>query len=142
MAMGMLGPLASGMGGTNGVNGLEKAGEQLDTATLAATTDAAARGGGGGAGGIGGATGVMSSFTRPTGSFNAPGPPKLPSGWAPGAGGAPEVATSAHPSGTGGSGGLYGAPPPHMARDDRGREGSAEGRTMQLTVGPRTGRED
>ena len=142
MAMGMLGPLTSGMNANSLTGGLEKAAGDLDTTTLAATTDAAARGGGGGAGGIGGATGVMSSFTRPTGSFNAPGPPKLPTGWAPGAGGAPEVATSAHPSGAGGSGGLYGAPPPHMARDDRGREGSAEGRTMQLTVGPRIGRED
>jgi hypothetical protein len=113
----------------------------LDQATLAATTDAAARGGGG-AGGVGGAAGVMSSFTRPTGSFNAPGPPKLPTGWAPGGAALPEAATSAHPAATGGSGGLYGAPPPHMARDERGREGSAEGRTMQLTVGPRSGRED
>jgi hypothetical protein len=143
MAMGMLGPLTSGMNaGGVGTAGLEKAAGQLDPTTLAATTDAAARGGGGGgAGGLGGAGGVMSSFTRPTGSFNAPGPPKLPTGWAPGAGGAPEVATSAQPGTAGGSGGLYGAPPPHMARDERGKE-AAEGRTMQLTVGPRIGRED
>jgi PPE-repeat protein len=143
MAMGMLGPLTQGMNpGALGAAGLEKAAGTLDPTTLAATTDAAARGGGGGgAGGLGGAGGVMSSFTRPTGSFNAPGPPKLPTGWAPGAGGAPEVASSAHPAGTGGSGGLYGAPPPHMARDERGKD-AAEGRTMQLTVGPRTGRED
>jgi PPE-repeat protein len=143
MAMGMLGPLSSGMN-ANSVTGagLEKATGELDQATLAATTDAAARGGGGGAGGLGGATGVVSSFTRPTGSFNAPGPPKLPTGWAPGAGATPEVATSAHPAATGGGGGLYGAPPPHMARDERGKDGSAEGRTMQLTVGPRIGRED
>jgi PPE-repeat protein len=142
MAMGMLGPLASGMNaGGPATAGLEKAAGEMDSTTLAATTDTAARGGGG-TGGLGGATGVMSSFTRPTGSFNAPGPPKLPTGWAPAAGGAPEVATSAHPAATGGGGGLYGAPPPHTARDERGREGSAEGRTMQLTVGPRTGRED
>ncbi len=141
MAMGMLGPLTSGMN-ANGLNGLEKTAGELDQATLAATTDAAARGGGGGAGSVGGAAGVMSSFTRPTGSFNAPGPPKLPTGWAPGAGAVPEAATSAHPATAGGTGGLYGAPPPHMARDERSREGSAEGRTMQLTVGPRTGRED
>jgi len=143
MAMGMLGPLTSGMN-ANSVTGagLEKAAGGLDQATLAATTDAAARGGGGGAGGLGGASGVMSSFTRPTGSFTAPGPPKLPTGWAPGAGGAPEVAASAHPAATGGGGGLYGAPPPHAARDERGKEGSADGRTMQLTVGPRIARED
>ena len=129
---------ASGMGGANGVNGLEKAGRGSG-----AGGDHRCRcaWGGGGAGGIGGATGVMSSFTRPTGSFNAPGPPKLPSGWAPGAAGAGSGDVRA-PTGAGGSGGLYGAPPPHMGRDDRGRDGSAEGRTMQLTVGPRTGRED
>ncbi len=144
MAMGMLGPLTSGMNG-GGVNGLEKAAGGLDQRTLAATTDAAARGGGGGgAGGIGGGAGVMSSFTRPTGSFNAPGPPKLPTGWAPGSAMAPEVPSSVQPTAGAGTGGLYGAPAAagHAARDDRGQGGSAEGRTMQLTVGPRTGRED
>ncbi len=147
MAMGMLGPLSSGMNGA-GVSGLEKAAEGFDQTALAATTDAAARGGGGGgAGGIGGGAGVMSSFTRPTGSFNAPGPPKLPAGWAPGSATAPEVASSVQPTAGSGTGGLYGAPAAagaagHMGRDERGREGSAEGRTMQLTVGPRTGRED
>ena len=127
----------------------ERAGQErragLDQTTLAATTDAAARGGGGGgAGGVGGAAGVMSSFTRPTGSFNAPGPPKLPTGWAPGSAAAPEVAGSVQPTAGAGTGGLYGAPAAagHMARDERGKEGSAEGRTMQLTVGSRTGRED
>ncbi len=143
MAMGMLGPLTSGMSG-GGPNGLDKAAADLNQAPLAAATDAAARGGGGGgAGGIGGA-GVMSSFTRPTGSFNAPGPPKLPTGWTPGGAAVPDVASSVQPTAGAGTGGLYGAPAAagHMARDDRGREGSAEGRTMQLTVGPRTGRED
>src|SRR5215218_4045125 len=143
MAMGMLGPLSQGMGhgGLSGA-GIDKVG-QFDQATLAATTDAAARGGGGGggAGGLGGGAGVMSSFTRPTGSFNAPGPLKLPTGWTPGAG-IPEVATSAGPATGAGTGGLYGAPGAagaagHMGRDERGRDGSAEGRTMQLTVGPR-----
>jgi PPE-repeat protein len=141
MAMGMLGPLSSGMN-PGGLAGLEKAAG--DQAALAATTSTdAVRGGGGGGGyggGIAGAHGVMSSYTRPTGSFNAPGPPKLPAGWAPAAE-VPEAATSARPSSTGGTGGLYGAPPPHMLRDDRSKEGPAEGRTMQLTVGPRTGRE-
>ena len=119
---------------------------EFDQTALAATTDAAARGGGGGAGGLGGGAGLMSSFTRPTGSFNAPGPPKLPTGWTPGAA-VPEVAASASPAAGGGAGGLYGAPAAagaagHMGRDERGRDGSAEGRTMQLTVGPRSGRED
>ena len=141
MAMGMLGPLTQGMG-AGGPNGLASATGGLDQTTLAATTDAAARGGGGG--GIGGGAGVVSSFTRPTGSFNAPGPPKLPTGWAPGGEAAPEVAGSVQPTAGAGTGGLYGAPAAagHMARDERGKEGSAEGRTMQLTVGSRTGRED
>ncbi len=145
MAMGMLGPLTSGMnaGSLTGAAGLEKAAGGLDQATLAATTDAAAAAEVAAARRLGGATGVMSSFTRPTGSFNAPGPPKLPTGWAPGAASGAgsgdvraarrrqvaEAACTAHP-------------PPHAARDERGKEGSAEGRTMQLTVGPRTGRED
>ena len=147
MAMGMLGPLTQGMGGGGvGGAGIDKVG-QFDQTALAATTDAAARGGGGGgAGGLGGGAGLMSSFTRPTGSFNAPGPPKLPTGWTPGAA-VPEVAASASPAAGGGAGGLYGAPAAagaagHMGRDERGRDGSAEGRTMQLTVGPRSGRED
>jgi PPE-repeat protein len=148
MAMGMLGPLTQGMGqGGLGGAGIDKVG-QFDQTALAATTDAAARGGGGGggAGGIGSGAGVMSSFTRPTGSFNAPGAPKLPTGWTPGAA-VPEFAASANPAMAGGTGGLYGAPAAagaagQMGRDDRGRDGSAEGRTMQLTVGPRSGRED
>ena len=116
MAMGMLGPLTQGMsGGGAGGAGIDKAG-QFDQTTLAATTDAAARGGGGGgAGGIGGGAGLMSSFTRPTGSFNAPGPPKLPTGWAPAAG-VPEVAASASPAAGGGTGGLYGARLPRRCR--------------------------
>ncbi len=144
MAMGMLGPLSSGMNSNALTGGIENAGESLGTTTLASTTGVGAGGGGAGLGGVGGATGVMSSFTRPTGSFNAPGPPKLPTGWAPGAGGVPEAATSVQPTAGAGTGGLYGAPAAagHMARDERGKEGSAEGRTMQLTVGPRTGRED
>ncbi|MGH3677625.1 MAG: PPE domain-containing protein, partial [Mycobacterium sp.] len=65
--------------------------------------------------------------------------PKLPAGWAPGAAAAPEVATSAQPvAAGGGTGGLYGAP--MMARDERSKDDAAEGRTVQLTVGPRTGR--
>jgi PPE-repeat protein len=144
MAMGMLGPLSQGMG-AGGVGGIDKV-AAVDQTTLAGATDAVARGGGGGGvGGIGGGgTAVMSSFTRPTGSFNAPGPPKLPTGWAPGSATAPPVASSVAPTAGAGTGGLYGAPAAagHMARDERGKEGSAEGRTMQLTVGPRTGRED
>lgn len=148
MAMGMLGPLSQGMGGGAGITGVDKLTGGLDQTTLASTTNAGVGGGGGGgAGGIGSGAGVMSSFTRPTGSFAAPGPPKLPTGWTPGAG-VPEVATSAGPAMGGGTGGLYGAPAAANAasqmggRDERGRDGSAEGRTMQLTVGPRSGRED
>jgi PPE-repeat protein len=138
MAMGMLGPLASGMNANSMSGELDKSStEQLNSAALASTTDAAARGGGGG-GGIGGAP-VMSSYTRPTGSFNAPGPPKLPAGWAPAAPAAPEVVTSAQPAAAGGTGGLYGAPMA-MGAGERSKEGAAEGRTVQLTVGPRTGR--
>ena len=148
MAMGMLGPLTQGMGRVASAAQASTRSASSTRATLAATTDAAARGGGGGggAGGIGSGAGVMSSFTRPTGSFNAPGAPKLPTGWTPGAA-VPEVASSAGPAMGGGTGGLYGAPAAagaagHMGRDERGRDGSAEGRTMQLTVGPRSGRED
>lgn len=140
MAMGMLGPLTSGMS-ANGLAGEELtklAGDQK-TATLAATTDAATRGGGGGVGGIGVATGVLSSYTRPTGSFNAPGPPKLPTGWTPDTPATPEIAASAQP-GAGGTGGLYGAAPPAMARDQRARDAAGENRTLQLTAGPRTER--
>jgi PPE-repeat protein len=147
MAMGMLGPLSQGMG-AGGVAGIDKV-AAVDQTTLAGATDAVARGGGGGGGGLGGVGGgtVLSSFTRPTGSFNAPGPPKLPAGWAPGSASAPEVASSVQPTAGAGGGGLYGAPAAggaagHMGRDERGKDGSAEGRTMQLTVGPRTGRED
>ena len=129
MAMGMLGPLTQGMSG-GGLGGAwtKKAGE-LDQATLAATTDAAARGGGGGggAGGLGSGAGVMSSFTRPTGSFNAPGAPKLPTGWTPGAA-VPEVAASAGPATAGGTGGLYGAPGAAGAAGHMGTRRTRQGR--------------
>lgn len=139
MAMGMLGPLTSGMN-ANGLAGAEltKLAGDPGTATLAATTDAAVRGGGGAVGGIGAGPAVLSSYTRPTGSFNAAGPPKLPTGWTPGAS-APEIATSVQP-GAGGTGGLYGAPPPAMARDERSKDAAGENRTLQLTAGPRTER--
>ena len=141
MAMGMLGPLTSGMN-ANGLNGAGEDGRRVGPGDAGGDHRRCRTWRWRRRGRVGGAAGVMSSFTRPTGSFNAPGPPKLPTGWAPGAGAVPEAATSAHPATAGGTGGLYGAPPPHMARDERSREGSAEGRTMQLTVGPRTGRED
>jgi PPE-repeat protein len=150
MAMGMLGPLTQGMnsGAMNaGVDGLAGTGPTA----LAATTNAVGTGVGGagsGIGSLGNAGAVMSSFTRPTGSFNAPGAPKLPTGWTPVSSQVPEIANSAQPSTAGsGGGGLYGSPAAagaagHMGRDERGKESSAEGRTMQLTVGPRSGRED
>jgi PPE-repeat protein len=146
MAMGMLGPLSQGMGG-GALGGIDKVGQVggLDQTTLAAATTGGG-GGGGGIGGVGSGAGVMSSFTRPTGSFSAPGAPKLPTGWTPNSA-VPEAAASASPGAAGGTGGLYGAPAAanaagHMGRDERGKDGSADGRTMQLTVGPRSGRED
>jgi PPE-repeat protein len=138
MAMGMLGPLAGGMNANAAdAAALDKAGSEL--APVPAGGDAAARGGGGGAGGAGSGAQAMSAFTRPTSSFNAPGPPKLPAGWsATPAVSTPQVATSAQPAMGGGAGGLYGAPP--MSRDDRAPEGATSGRTLQLTTGPGTGR--
>ena len=58
--------------------------------------------------------------------------------------GVPESRRRRVPAMGGGTGGLYGAPPLRVPpatwrRDERGRDGSAEGRTMQLTVGPRPG---
>jgi PPE-repeat protein len=141
MAMGMLGPLASGMNASQAADAevLDKA--SADLAPVTAGGDAA-RAGAGGSAGLGGGSAVMSSFTRPTSSFNAPGPPKLPTGWtAQTATSAPEVATSAQPAMAGGAGGLYGAPAP-MGRDDRGRDGAAPVRTVQLTTAPGPGRGD
>ena len=147
MAMGMLGPLSQGMGGgVPGGAGIDKVG-QFDQATLAATTDAAARGGGGGGGRRPRRRNrVDVQLHQAHRQLQRAGPPKLPTGWTPGAA-VPEVAASASPATGGGTGGLYGAPAAagaagHTGRDERGREGSAEGRTMQLTVGPRSGRED
>ena len=108
---------------------------------------AARGGGGGGAGRPRRRSRSDVQLHQATGSFNAPGPPKLPTGWTPGAA-VPEVAASASPATGGGTGGLYGAPgrrrvtAGHTGRDERGREGAADGRTMQLTVGPAPGRED
>jgi hypothetical protein len=136
MAMGMLGPLTSGMNAnTAGLDALSKT-----SADLAPVATSAGLGGAGAASsGLSGGSPVMSSFTRPTSSFNAPGPPKLPTGWtATQAAAGPEVATSAQPAMTGGTGGLYGAP--GMMRDDRGAESTRQVRTMKLTTEPAPGR--
>ncbi len=135
----MLGPLSSGMNANAASAALDKANAEL-TPVGSGGADAAARAGGGGGAGMGGGAPVMSSFTRPTSSFNAPGPPKLPTGWSA-APSAPEVVTSAQPAMGGGTGGLYGAP--MMARDDRaGKEDGVPVRTVQLTTAPATGRGD
>lgn len=137
MAMGMLGPLASGMNAGSAANSaaLETAGAEVTP--LAAGTDAAARSAG--SAGLSGSSAVMSSFTRPTSSFNAPGPPKLPTGWSAAPAAVPEVATSAQPA-MGGTGGLYGAP--GMMRDDRSQENGKPVRTVQLTTVSAAGRGD
>ncbi len=135
MAMGMLGPLTSGMNANAAdVAALDKASGELTP--VGAGSDAAARNAGSaGSAGLSGGNAVMSSFTRPTSSFNAPGPPKLPTGWSTTpAAAVPEVAASAQPSMTGGTGGLYGAPA--MMRDDRGKDGPTPVRTVQLTTAP------
>jgi PPE-repeat protein len=136
MAMGMLGPLANGMNAnTAGLGALEQTSAELaPVATNAGLTGSSAA-----SSGLSGSSAVLSSFTRPTSSFNAPGPPKLPTGWtATQAAPAPEVATSAQPAMTGGTGGLYGAP--GMMRDDRSSENAKPVRTMQLTTVPAPGR--
>lgn len=133
VAMGMLGPLTQGMNAnsaTAGLDTLTKAG--ADLAPL--PTGASASAGGIGGSGLSGGSAVLSSFTRPTGSFNTPGPPKLPAGWSATAAAAPAVATTAQPSMGAGTGGLYGAP--GMLGQDRGKENSAPVRTMRLTTAP------
>jgi PPE-repeat protein len=138
MAMGMLGPLASGMGGNSAAETAALNTASADIAPVTGSTDAAVRGAGGAAG-MSGSGAVMSSFTRPTSSFNAPGPPKLPSGWtAASVAAVPEVATSAQPAMGGGTGGLYGAP--GMMRDERDKEGATPVRTVKLTTAPALGR--
>ena len=148
MAMGMLGPLSK-VWTAAASSGLDKVAGRIDQTALAATTDAAARGGGGGgAGGIGGGArgdvqlhpahrqlqraGTAASC-RPAGRRAVRRHPKSRARSSPPPGPAPEGSYGA-PAAAGAAG--------HMGRDERGREGSADGRTMQLTVGPRTGRED
>ena len=139
MAMGMLGPLASGMNAGTAADTAALETASAEVAPVAAGTDAAARSAG--SAGLSGSSAVMSSFTRPTSSFNAPGPPKLPTGWSTTPTTAvPEVATSAQPATAGGTGGLYGAP--GMMRDDRSQENGKPVRTVQLTTVPAPGRGD
>jgi PPE-repeat protein len=133
MPMGMLGPLASSMGGLGGAPAAASTGT-LTGAPLVSPGMAGLSAGGGGGGGIGagGGTGVVptSSYTRPVSSFNAPTAPKLPGGF-----GAPEpVAAGGHPAGGAGTGGLYGAPASAMGRDGGSPSEQRQGRTMQVTL--------
>jgi PPE-repeat protein len=139
MATGLLGPLA------NPAPLGDLAGSDAAAATLSQTAltsgMGAAGGGAGGGGGFGAAgAGVISSFTRPTSSFNAPNPPKLPAGWSSVNAEPPAPVATATQAAGGGMGGLYGAPPM------TGREGSgpekAPARTMQLTGRPAPHRGD
>ena len=87
MAMGMLGPLTSGMN-ASGLTGAGERGGRVGPDDAGRDHGRRRRGGGGGgAGGRRRRRRGDVQLHRPTGSFNAPGPPKLPTGWAPGAGG-------------------------------------------------------
>jgi PPE-repeat protein len=138
MATGMLGPLASGFSSAGAAGtGAEPLTQLAQTGLPPGGLGAGGAGGGGGLGSSG--AGVLSSFTRPASSFNAPNPPKLPSGWSTVVEPPAQVAGTTQPVG-GGSGGLYGAP---MAM---GREGTSTdktpSRTMQLTARPAAKRGD
>jgi PPE-repeat protein len=137
MPMGMLGPLASGMGG--GLGGAPSGASAGSLTGAPVTPGMAALSGGGGGGGVGaggvgaGGSGVVphSQYTRPVGSFSTPNAPKLPGGF----GGVPEPVAAGGPARGGGAGGLYGAPPmAGMGRDGGSAVEQRQGRTMQLTV--------
>jgi len=138
MAMGMMGPLASGFGSAGAGVGAEP----ISTASLSQTAlppgglGAAGGGGGGGFGASGG--GVMSSFTRPASSFNAPSPPKLPAGWSSVVEPPAPVAASTQPM-SGGTGGLYGAPM-GMGRGEGAAAEKPPARTMTLSGRPTANR--
>lgn len=139
MAMGMLGPLAGGNMGDLAAAGADPAATVSQTALTTGGMGAGAGGGGGGFGASG--AGVISSFTRPAGSFNAPNPPKLPTGWsAAGAEPPSQVAASTQPA-SGGMGGLYGAPAAMAGREGAAAEKTPT-RTMQLTGRPAPNRGD
>lgn len=137
MATGLLGPLTSTFSSLgNGTLAADPA-----AATLSQT--AVSSGGGGGGGGIGApGAGVVSSFTRPSSSFNAPNPPKLPTGWSAPSEPPAAVGSSAQPM-AGGMGGLYGAPgAAAMGRDGGASAEKGPARTVQLTGRPAPNRGD
>lgn len=133
LPMGLMGPLTSGMGSLGGTGAGEAgavSGAPLGPGIAAMGTAGAGGGGGGGIGAAG--TGpVNSSFTKPVSSFTTPTQPKLPGGWA---GVAEPVPAGAHPSGSAGSGGLYGAPASAMGRDGAGSAERTPNRTVQITA--------
>jgi hypothetical protein len=138
MATGLLGPLTSTFSSLgNGTLAADPA-----AATLSQTA-VSAGGGGGGGGGIGApGAGVVSSFTRPSSSFNAPNPPKLPTGWSAPSEPPAAVGSSAQPM-AGGMGGLYGAPgAAAMGRDGGASAEKGPARTVQLTGRPAPNRGD
>ena len=143
MATGLLGPLTSGMSsmGGAGAAGTEPVtSAALSQASLTPGGGLGAAGGGGGGGGFGaGGPGVVSSFTRPTSSFNAPNQPKLPAGWTAVNEPPAAMAAAAQPA-AGGTGGLYGAPAAMAGRDGGAAEDKAPARTMQLTGQPAANR--
>jgi hypothetical protein len=141
LATGLLGPLSSSFSSL----GNSAAVADPAAATLAQTALTSGGGGGlgaagGGGGGVGiGApgAGVVSSFTRPSSSFNAPSPPKLPTGWSAVANEPPAAVGSSTQPMAGGMGGLYGAPAAAaMGRDGAQSAEKAPARTMQLTGRP------
>lgn len=144
MATGLLGPLTSGMSsmGGAGAAGTEPVtSAALSQASLTPSGGLGAAGGGGGGGGFGaGGPGVVSSFTRPTSSFNAPNQPKLPAGWTASGEPPPAMASGTQPAAGGGGGGLYGAPAAMAGRDGAGAGDKAPARTMQLTGRPAANR--
>ncbi|HZA10651.1 PPE domain-containing protein [Mycobacterium sp.] len=141
MATGMLGPLAGGFNslGTGAAGADTTASATVSQTALAPGGVGAGGGGGGGVGAPGAA--VASSFTRPSSSFNAPNPPKLPSGWSSSSQPPAAVATGTQPM-AGGTGGLYGAPMAAMGNEGGAPADKSPARTMQLTGRPTANRGD
>jgi PPE-repeat protein len=141
LATGLLGPLSSSF------SSLGNSAAVADPAAATPAQTALTSGGGGGLGAAGGGgggvgigapgAGVVSSFTRPSSSFNAPSPPKLPTGWSAVANEPPAAVGSSTQPMAGGMGGLYGAPAAAaMGRDGAESAEKAPARTMQLTGRP------
>jgi PPE-repeat protein len=138
MATGMLGPLASGFSSFGSGVGAEPATAAVSQMSQTLPPGGLGAGGaGGGGGGLGapGASGVVSSFTRPASSFNAPAQPKLPSGWSSVVEPSAQVAGATQPAAGSGMGGLYGAPAA-MGHQGGAPAEKAPSRTMHLTGRP------